>query len=1266
LLNGGSLYVFRKPAGGWQAVNNEVAIMKVPQSAALGTCNWHNNGIAISDDQNTIAAVDPYYYTKEHPDAAIFIFHKEPNLEWTGNEPSGRASILLPNELSGIGSTGVEFFGDRVVSGTLYGSPIGSLYVFHNPSGDHLTWEIDARLQPFTDIPDTYGLFGHGNICKTDYGIFSYGASVNTSYSVVSKGLYFFPPQTGNWENAQALCNISLPNQGDRGALPYVVPFQQGILVSYQDVQNTGQLVYITPSLNDWCNPVIELVYTQNISSGQAGNLFGIDMVLSTSDIAIRKVPNESSLNNMNNVLTLSKDFSGEQIISKERLTSTGHYYGTALEIEGDMMFVGATQDPTAKRGGGAVYVYQKQGKDWVKVNKILPPIKEARDDVFGAAIASHGNYLAIGAPGFGEKGAILVYQKETNNWSSIPEPQRIILPESTFVVDYGYNVDLYGDWLVIPFISMKEGARFSLAFYKNESGIWTLKQDVEVSFSGLNRSGSPQVSMRGNITVFSGFVFELQSNDTWFPIAQLAPSDPEPIQIASDFSHWITNGSNFGRSVWVNDNHIFIGAPTRDVDGIWDVGAVYVYTKLDGESWRSTTESAKLVPRIKDQSGLFGYAIRNVANSVLVGAPGADYDKSGNVRGLPGRSFVIQAKDYFWQNTIDFQDFTGDSFIKDYFGISVGADELGFIIGSPLDDSRSGKYSGSVYVSELPPRVKLLQPTCLNSAPVELLGYPFGGTWSGVGVTHTNSGYAFNPMIAGAGLHELEYSTPSCFYIGKLLIEVKGTLEVQVTSPQEYRLCQSPFFGNRSFSVNAQSNVVYRWFFRSGETGAFTRIDQHGNSATVSSIGYYYVQVSNGACSINSPIFSLLVENNPITIQPIPVICNTNNQPIEVSPTGGSWQGLPISSNVIQTSALSNGAYTITYSYTSPNNCSFTRQASVQINRLPSAIIQRSADNICITGSVQLSISPLSNMAVDWYFKEGSSGEFTKTDSRNTPLNAVSIGEYYAVYRNSTCMAQTPSILLTDKFSPVVARVGNLCVNGSATLSIPNLLPNYQVSWFFRKDESENYSILGESASTVTTETQGIYYASVMNSNCSATTQPVTINDTMSRIVTPKEVSTTVCPNESFSMIVDFKVDDTFTWYHKATDRESWQELTDTSPILNIESTGYYKVVISNGPCYTESPVKYFDVKEIINPFVPTVFTPNADGSNDRFYMQGIPQEAKIIIINRNGQTVFEGDNTIGWNGGESPSGVYFWECRFSSCKNEPISYKGYIQLIR
>ena len=86
--------------------------------------------------------------------------------------------------------------------------------------------------------------------------------------------------------------------------------------------------------------------------------------------------------------------------------------------------------------------------------------------------------------------------------------------------------------------------------------------------------------------------------------------------------------------------------------------------------------------------------------------------------------------------------------------------------------------------------------------------------------------------------------------------------------------------------------------------------------------------------------------------------------------------------------------------------------------------------------------------------------------------------------------------------------------------------------------------------------------------------------------------------------------------------------------------------------------------IEDVLEPYVPNAFTPNADGHNDLFYMSvNVPiiTDFEMLIYDRWGQLVFETkDPYQGWNGAKGnsgeilPSGVYVYRIRFEVSRLE------------
>ena len=84
-----------------------------------------------------------------------------------------------------------------------------------------------------------------------------------------------------------------------------------------------------------------------------------------------------------------------------------------------------------------------------------------------------------------------------------------------------------------------------------------------------------------------------------------------------------------------------------------------------------------------------------------------------------------------------------------------------------------------------------------------------------------------------------------------------------------------------------------------------------------------------------------------------------------------------------------------------------------------------------------------------------------------------------------------------------------------------------------------------------------------------------------------------------------------------------------------------------------------------------PDFFTPNGDGINDTWFIEGLPEgDHKVSILNRWGDVIWETESYDNWDnpwngtnqGGKAmPSGVYYYVVQVFD-----RSFKGFIELTR
>ncbi|WP_285892324.1 PKD domain-containing protein [Chitinophaga horti] len=138
-----------------------------------------------------------------------------------------------------------------------------------------------------------------------------------------------------------------------------------------------------------------------------------------------------------------------------------------------------------------------------------------------------------------------------------------------------------------------------------------------------------------------------------------------------------------------------------------------------------------------------------------------------------------------------------------------------------------------------------------------------------------------------------------------------------------------------------------------------------------------------------------------------------------------------------------------------------------------------------------------------------------------------------------------------------------------------------------------------------------------------------------------------------------------------------SCNDCPNPQALLNKSTT--YTITVENAyGCKAQDEV---DVKLVCNQgavFIPTGFSPNADGKNDRFFPlgSGIREIRSMRIYNRWGNLMYErrgfqvNDRSVGWDGTfqgkKAAAGSYLYFIEAECEENTLFEYKGFIMLVR
>lgn len=1104
------VYVFKKGPDGWQS-QTELTSFTAANGRMFGTPYQTQNTIAISDDEQTIAVTDIFYgETSQELTGAIFVYHKQPAQEW--NSMIAPVIIRSPEtDAVDFGRAGVVIRGDRIITGTPF-APTGNgrLYIFRDATGEFLDLELEAKLSAYAS--DQTGFLGYNNFAVTPDGIFTTITTGINSSAAENVMAFYEMPASGIWQDMNYTCVFPYhETMVESSTFPVVGTNGDALIVSsrHYDGTKTGYTTLLRKGPSGWCSPVRELVDVNELAPGQVGSAYAaMNAINQSEDIAVALLPHPNVVGSNLALKIISKNASNEwegTLLASHKKSSAGHWYGRGLLGFEDYMVVGASGDGSIKPNGGAVYIYKKSGTSWNETAKILAPVKNQYDDVFGSALATNGHQLAVGAVGFEDHGRVFIYEKTGVDWSMPELVQEIILPEDILTVySYGDNLAMNDEWLLIPYVQ-NSPARVMLAIYRHDGNEWKYNQVVEIGMGNFfARETTLAVAIEDHTVLAGNVILELDNQGTWHMKYFLSPSDPEPMQIAPDFSHWITNGSSFGQSVAISNNTIFIGAPTKDDGATWDVGAIYVYTKKPWESWSNRTESAKILPRIRNERELFGYSIKALGNTLIAGAPGADFNKDGTARNKPGRVYIFQTEDYFWSTITPLLDLTGDSFVKDYFGIAVNLDETDFFIGAPIEDLETGKLSGSVYVTPAPPIIKLVPPVCSSSETIQLFGYPFGGTWTGPGLLDGAQG-VFDPKAAGIGEHEFTYTTASCTYVGRLRISVEEPVIPSLLVKSEHVVCQNASV-QIPLSIESKNGYQYLWYHRDDVNEPFFPLNQRQASMIATMRGEYKVKMSNTVCAAFSSSVTIKNDSVDLELTPIARICQDppGGLQLTATPAGGQWSGTGVTSDGrLQTLGISNGPYTLRYQYVSQHQCTYSEVTQYEVDRPAKPIIARAGGNLCQSGEVKLAMTsaPESNTVYTWARKENANSGWLDFNA-GVAVTVKSRGVYVARAEDGDCTVSSNEIVVDDNTFKITMWPADKSIVSCNNIPFELTISPDHVSykWYLADDENAAGTLIYSPDHNSLNVTQsGYYYAVVRSGICEQVTprKHVTIRPT-------------------------------------------------------------------------------------------------------------------------------------------------------------------------
>ncbi|MCK7559767.1 PKD domain-containing protein [Chitinophaga sedimenti] len=376
---------------------------------------------------------------------------------------------------------------------------------------------------------------------------------------------------------------------------------------------------------------------------------------------------------------------------------------------------------------------------------------------------------------------------------------------------------------------------------------------------------------------------------------------------------------------------------------------------------------------------------------------------------------------------------------------------------------------------------------------------------------------------------------------------------------------------------------------------------------------------------------------------------------------SGGSTEGTP-DAKQFNTA----GTYDISLIATADNGCSDTANHALHILPLPIPNAKASAATLCLGENTALSAEGGGTYVWD--------NGISLTDA--TSANPVASPEYSTTYKVKVvdakgCTASDEvSVRVVRPLMVAIAPITDFCLGDPLSLHATG---------------ADLYQWTGEGLNDFTIASPvakppaiGVYSYKVTGSDkegcfsdeaeVSVSVQPAPTVDAGMDRVTPGGTAITLTPSISNDVV------------HLTWSPDSYLNCSDCpNPLALLNKSTTYKIMVENQyGCKAEDEVKVQLVCNQGAVFIPTGFSPNADGKNDRFFPlgSGIREIKSMRIYNRWGNLVFQrsgfqvNDRSAGWDGtvlgkkGQAGTYLYFIE---AECEEKTVfEYKGFITLIR
>ncbi|MBU3658843.1 MAG: gliding motility-associated C-terminal domain-containing protein [Flavobacteriales bacterium] len=521
---------------------------------------------------------------------------------------------------------------------------------------------------------------------------------------------------------------------------------------------------------------------------------------------------------------------------------------------------------------------------------------------------------------------------------------------------------------------------------------------------------------------------------------------------------------------------------------------------------------------------------------------------------------------------------------------------------------------SDTIFVSYLsPPTIELGNDTSACSNLITELNPVFGG---GIGTIIWNNNLTDSTLIVNnSGIYWVEVENICGIERDSIVVTIENQPILNLGN--DTTICTN--------SIYVLNPII--------PNGSYIWQDNSINSNfTITQPGTYWVSVSTLACFVSDTI--QITYLSPPTIELGNDTSACSNLITELNPVFGGGIGTIIWNNNTTDSSLivnNSGIYWVEVE----NICGIERDSIVVTIENQPTVNLGNDTTICVNSTLLLNPA-VSNASFSW-----------QNNSTQSNFLVNQAGIYWVDVATQNCLVRD-SIIIAIQDIPTVNLGNDTIICNGLNLILDASYPGATYTW-------QNNS----NAPTLAINQQGLYWVIVSN-NCGFDSDSLNLE-----IQNPPQINftndTTICIGETYTLNA-ITPNGTYLWSNNSTNSS-----------IEVNQAGIYTVIVSVGVCQIQNEF-LINAKLCESEFeMPTVFTPNGDGTNDLFSPVSYQKikSANIIIVNRWGNVIYNSSNLIsGWdgtsNGKECVEGVYFWKVEYEDFYLNNFTEQGFIHLFR